>query len=420
MKQIFKYLNNISLGYYKNIKKIYVIGDIHGDLDKFLSFLKSIKIIKSSSFPSYYDVYRHCEDVKNLNSDIIKYIEFDDEYLKSLTDICIVQLGDITDGHLNCDMLNNSYVKYDKIKYINNDIAIYAVINAIMEKFKKLKTQNCHFVLITGNHDIENIFNIIGHENKINYVDCKYTHGYENDIKHNSAWGNYILNNDELPIKDEHLKKFITEFKLKKRYLYLTNYFDIVHKMYLIVQINNDKVFSHTVIYKPIIEDIREKIYKIKLSNPNNLIGYINALLKYCMLKISKHESITSSDINEIIHKIKDDKEVENFVIDKLYYATKVESRKALNERAAITHKDIKHYFMGHEIYAFIERTRHNMFDLYCLDIGLSSSVYNVDTENKPYYVEIDEEKNTVNKCSNKNCTKLFYEGYNFDSDSDE
>ena len=45
-----------NLGYYKNIDKIYVLGDIHGDLNKFLSFLKSIKIIKSSSFPDDYDV----------------------------------------------------------------------------------------------------------------------------------------------------------------------------------------------------------------------------------------------------------------------------------------------------------------------------------------------------------------------------
>ena len=46
MDKIFQYLPDINLGYYKNIDKIYVLGDIHGDLNKFLSFLKSINIIK--------------------------------------------------------------------------------------------------------------------------------------------------------------------------------------------------------------------------------------------------------------------------------------------------------------------------------------------------------------------------------------
>ena len=49
MDKIFEYLNNVNLGYYRDIEKIYVLGDIHGDLNKFLSFLKSINIIKSSN-----------------------------------------------------------------------------------------------------------------------------------------------------------------------------------------------------------------------------------------------------------------------------------------------------------------------------------------------------------------------------------
>lgn len=404
MDKIFEYLNNVNLGYYRDIEKIYVLGDIHGDLNKFLSFLKSINIIKSSSFPDDYDVYKHCEDIKKLNEDIIRYIKFDDEHLTSLQNMCIVQLGDITDGHLNCKMINNKYFDFSKVKFINNDIAIYAVINAIMKKFKELKN-NCHFVLILGNHDMENIFDIIGIKNKAKYVQCKHSHS--NPLF--NAWGNYILNKDELTINDEYIKKALTYYKLLTRYLYLTKYFDIVHKTYLIVQINDDKVFSHTVIYKPIIEEIREKIHKIKLSNPNNLIGYINAVLKYCMLKISKHESITSSDINEIIHKIKDDKDVENFVIDKLHDATQVESYKALNENAAITHKDIKHYFMGHEIQRYINKVKTSMFDLYRVDIGLSSSAYDIDTKNKPYYIMIDEldKIKPIKNCNDIECNNI-------------
>ncbi len=408
MEKLYNYFKDINLGYYTNIDKIYVLGDIHGDLNKFLSFLKSIKIIKSSSFPKYYDVYKQCkngEDIKKLNEDIIDYIEFDNEYLTSLKNICIVQLGDITDGHLSCKMLDNSDFDYSKVKYINNDIAIYAVINAIMKKFKELK-HNCHFVLILGNHDIENIFNNIYNRNKATYSPCEYALSKEFEFKYYNAWGNYILNNNELTINNKEPKRSLTFSKLQKRYFYLIKCFDIVHKMYLIVQINNDKVFSHTLIYKPFIENIKNKINFIKpmTTNPYNVIKYINSILKYFMLKISKHESLTLKNINEIINSVIISKEDEKDVINNLCNMTQTKSNNVIKENKPFTHEDIKHYFIGHEINEQLNKIKHSMFDLYYTDIGLTSSAYNVDTNKEKYYIVIDEINKTIEKCSNEEC----------------
>ena len=408
MEKLYNYFKDINLGYYTNIDKIYVLGDIHGDLNKFLSFLKSIKIIKSSSFPNDYDVYKQCEngeDIKKLNEDIIKYIEFDNEYLTSLKNICIVQLGDITDGHLSCKMLDNSDFDYSKVKYINNDIAIYAVINAIMKKFKELK-HNCHFVLILGNHDIENIFNNIYNRNKAYYSPCEYALSKEFEFKYYNAWGNYILNDNELTINDKEPKRSLTFSKLQKRYFYLIKCFDIVHKMYLIVQINNDKVFSHTLIYKPFIENIKNKINFIKpmTTNPYNVIKYINSILKYFMLKISKHESLTLKNINEIINNVIISKEDEKDVINNLYNMTQTKSNNVIKENKPFTHEDIKHYFIGHEINEYLSKIKYSMFDLYYTDIGLTSSAYDVDTNKEKYYIVIDEINKTIEKCSNEEC----------------
>ena len=408
MEKLFNYFKDINLGYYTNIEKIYVLGDIHGDLNKFLSFLKSIKIIKSSSFPNDYDVYKQCkdgEDIKKLNEDIIKYIEFDNEYLTSLKNICIVQLGDITDGHLSCNMLNNPNFDYSNVKYINNDIAIYAVINAIMKKFKELK-HNCHFVLILGNHDIENIFNNIYNRNKATYSPCEYASSKEFEFKYYNAWGNYILNDNELTINDKEPKRSLTFSKLQKRYFYLIKCFDIVHKMYLIVQINNDKVFSHTLIYKPFIENIKNKINFIKpmTTNPYDVIKYINSILKYFMLKISKHESLTLKNINEIINSVIISKEDEKDVINNLYNITQTKSNNVIKENKPFTHEDIKHYFIGHEINEHLNKIKHSMFDLYYTDIGLTSSAYDVDTNKEKYYIVIDEINKTIEKCSNEEC----------------
>ena len=129
LNDLLKQLNHINLGYFRNIQKCYVLGDIHGDLNKFLSFLKSINIIKSFKYPKDYNAYNR--SFNQITNDVNEYITFNNNYLAKLKNICIVQLGDITDGHLSCSRFGHDY--------INNDIGIYAVIDTIIKKFKKLK-----------------------------------------------------------------------------------------------------------------------------------------------------------------------------------------------------------------------------------------------------------------------------------------
>ena len=76
LNKLLKQLQNINLGRFSKINKAYVIGDLHGDLNKFLLFLKSINIIKSSSFPIDYDSYKRT--INEMKIDVINNIKFND------------------------------------------------------------------------------------------------------------------------------------------------------------------------------------------------------------------------------------------------------------------------------------------------------------------------------------------------------
>ena len=88
-------------------------------------------------------------------------------------------------------------------------------------------------------------------------------------------------------------KEKLTLNKLQKRNEYLTNHFDIFHNIYFIVQIN-DKVFSHTVLYKYVLDKLKKHIQYI---NDYNIIGCLNAMLKYCMMKLTKKVLTSKKEI---------------------------------------------------------------------------------------------------------------------------
>ena len=388
MDKIFQYLPDINLGYYKNIDKIYVLGDIHGDLNKFLSFLKSINIIKSFKYPKDYNAYNR--SFNQITNDVNEYITFNNNYLAKLKNICIIQLGDITDGHLSCSRFGHDY--------INNDIGIYAVIDTIIKKFKKLKN-NCHFVLIIGNHDIENIFNIIGYDNKSKYVYCSDDNLVDDNMLYNS-WGNYSLNSNEVLITNKSKKEKLTLNKLQKRNEYLTNHFDIFHNIYFIVQIN-DKVFSHTVLYKYVLDKLEKHIQYI---NNYNIIDCLNAMLKYCMMKLTKKVLTSKKEIEDLLD--------DSFIIQQLFNMVSTRSKDDLsliNEDDMIYFNDVHHYFVGHEVQDEINKIKHSMFDLYIyyIDIGISKSLYNINTKTKYYYVIINELNNKLQKCNDIKCVSI-------------
>lgn len=396
MDKLLNSIKSINLGIFNNIDKCYVIGDLHGDVDKFLLFLKSINIIESINIPEKYNSYNISTD--ELKKDIDKFIIFNDLTIKNT---CIVQLGDITDGHNSCK--NNKIEK----KFINNDIMIYAIIEKIINIFNNLV--NCHFILIAGNHDIENIFNIYGINHKVKHADC--------DLPNYSHWAQYVLNDDELNADN---KKEIVYNKLVKRKNYLQNDFDFFNNMYFIVSINDKTFFSHTLFYKSLlnklldnenivnklIEDKHININKDKLIINKSLIKLINNLLKLTLMILK--EKSNSNKINKNIFN-----QLINDVIEKLFLLC---SKRSKHNNELKNKDDIVdfngHYFVGHEIQKEINKIqyksiKHNMFNLYIyyVDVGLSKSLYDKNTLTNHYYIVIDYKKGiSIKKCSDKEC----------------
>lgn len=366
-------LSNINLGKFNNIYKCYVIGDIHGDINKFFLFLKSINIIKSTNISQTFDAYK--VSTEEMRNSVREFIEFED--FSNLKNVCIVQLGDIIDGHNTC--FNNTP------GFINNDIMIYVVIEEIIERFKKC--DNCHFILISGNHDIENIFDVYGIENKVEGAICNMSNKY-------SYWAQYILNSDEVYADN---KNEIVYRKLVKRKDFLQNDFDIFNVMYFIVSINDETVFSHTVFYKAVLK----KLAKVKGLDIEDeyLIEFLNKLFKYCVNEMSKNAK--GEKIN---------KEVVYSVIDKLFKMVSTRSYDngiLKHEKGVIYHKGMKHYFVGHEVQNEFKKIKHNMFNfyIYYIDIGLSKSLYDKNTLTNYYYIVIDYGKGvSIHRCSDKGC----------------
>lgn len=375
LKSLFRQLKNINLGRFSQISKTYVIGDIHGDLNKFVLFLKSINIIKSSSLPDKYDAYR--VSIKQMKEDVKKYIVFND--VSNLRNICIVQLGDIIDGHNTC--FNSAE------GFINNDIMVYAIIDEVIKLLKRC--YNCHFILIAGNHDIENIFDIYGVDNKVNGSLCNLNDKY-------SYWAQYVLNSDEVYASD---KVRIVYDKLTKRRDYLQNDFDILHNVYFIVSINDETIFSHTVFYKTILKRLSE-IDGLDIKD-EDLVEYLNGLFKICMIKVKESAEgnmINSGVFSDIVEGL-----------FKMVSSRSKEKHKIKNEEDVVYYKGPKHYFVGHEVQNEFKKIKHNMFNFYVyyIDIGISKSLYDKNTLTNYYYVIIDYDNNkkvSIHKCSDKKC----------------
>lgn len=367
--EIFNKLNIINLGYFNNIKDCYVIGDLHGDVFKFLEFLKTINIIINYNIPNNYNCYNF--PINKIKKDIDELIIFNNNL--NLKNTCIVQLGDICDGHNTCKMKNKNF--------INNDIMIYMIIDKIIQLFKKF--ENSYFILISGNHDLFHIFEFYTIEELIKKSNC--------DIYKPSAWPQYILNYDEIILNQKDKEKILKK-KLIKRKNYLQNDFNIVDNLFFIVSINNKTFFSHTLLYKSLFDKIN------KLNIKQDFIKILNQLLKIAMLYISK-----KYNYNKISFK------TFNKIVKKLMLLCQQRSKKYFSNDL-INEGDIfnlnGHYFVGHEVQKHINKIKHNMLNLYIyyVDIGLSKSIYDIDTKKEYYYVYIKfNNPIQIYKCNNPN-----------------
>lgn len=119
-----------------NIKKIYTIGDLHGDYERLEDIL--LNIIK---------VFKKNKNTNNSNnsSNII--------WKKRIKNTYIIQIGDMTDGY------RRNYKPYDD--YISKDIEIIQLLHDLDNQAIELNN-NCRFISLIGNHEILNIGSFYG------------------------------------------------------------------------------------------------------------------------------------------------------------------------------------------------------------------------------------------------------------------
>lgn len=350
----------MNTGVFKNIDKCYAIGDIHGDLNVFIDFLKSIGIVKRIIIPSNFNCYNY--SIINYKQIINKYITFTN--LNKLSNTAIVQLGDISDGHNTCNKASN--------EFINNDIFCYAILDEISKRL----TNNSHIISILGNHDINTIFSLLD-KSRIDNANCLK--------KFN--WAQYILNADEINI-DELKKKKIIKHKLRQRIEFFTSIKDFfINHSYFIVSINDKTFFSHTLLYQKLVDEFLEKYKALTGETTLNfkVIQIMNAIMKYCFTKIRKLNKIDKEIIDNLV------KHVSNRTLIIIN-----ETRQLAN----IGEDKIKHWFIGHEPRDEITMTKDNtnIIDMYIyyLDVGLSKSVKDYDWKNDYYYVMIKYYNNNI------------------------
>ena len=116
---------------------VYSIGDIHGDYQAFHTIIT--RLINSENKP------------------VILYDEHTKKYYwnSEVSNICIIQTGDIIDGVRQKNLSPDYYEKYQ-----NDDLKIIDIMLTLKEEADS-KPNNNKVILLYGNHEIENIFNII-------------------------------------------------------------------------------------------------------------------------------------------------------------------------------------------------------------------------------------------------------------------
>ena len=208
IQELNKLNNNIN-----NIDKINIIGDIHGDINILLDYLKKQNIldynyeyykrlnrynkyyyfIYDNTYQTYllkiyndkinendkfnYDIplilnentYNNLNDYILLNDEddeqtendnnYIIVIKFNKEYINKLKNIAFIFLGDIADTHYVIDTLSIDYDKlYKKNRFkckYNNDVGCYHILFILKKLFNtELLLNNNKIILLYGNHEL--------------------------------------------------------------------------------------------------------------------------------------------------------------------------------------------------------------------------------------------------------------------------
>jgi len=116
---------------------VYSIGDIHGD------------------YQAFHNIITHLIDQENKPVILFDVLTKKYYWNSEVSNICIIQTGDIIDGVRQKNLSPDYYEKYK-----NDDLKIIDIMLTLKEE-AETKPNNNKIILLYGNHEIENIFNII-------------------------------------------------------------------------------------------------------------------------------------------------------------------------------------------------------------------------------------------------------------------
>ena len=336
IQELNKLNNNIN-----NIDKINIIGDIHGDINILLDYLKKQNIldynyeyykrlnrynkyyyfIYDNTYQTYllkiyndkinendkfnYDIplilnentYNNLNDYILLNDEddeqtendnnYIIVIKFNKEYINKLKNIAFIFLGDIADTHYVIDTLSIDYDKlYKKNRFkckYNNDVGCYHILFILKKLFDtELLLNNNKIILLYGNHELyASLYDL---SNKKIYNNL--TDGYLLSVFH------YLITPFELS------KLCYREYE--KLELYIDDvyvYFDKYNKYFIekynkrrnyllynyskfnfIISINTTILLSHNLLYQNILLKMYDVLKKNNIINDNNNNSLIQVL----------------------------------------------------------------------------------------------------------------------------------------------
>lgn len=410
-----QYINNKS--FYDNIEKLYILSDIHGDLEKYLLFLSKINIINSdynvktslneenpSTYNDIFDIYKELnnyiiydnkeyklkEDIYDIIKTILNKLNIRINKNYNEKNTLIIQMGDIFDTHLNC---YNAEIS----TFINNDLCIYFISLYLLYEFNnETYKNNTYYIQLLGNHDFimyNQIFNSVYDASRLNQNILTEYYGYNiNPIYFNCEninnfskqeykdKGIYlllmgILNADELTNKEHFKNIFNKKIQYKKIIFDKIIHFQLNTKsnhpltFHSIICVNNNCILSHS-FFDNFFKDLDKFDYKLSYLQK---IKIIDAIFQYIHKK---------KDVNILFNT-----KFFNLLYDSLNYRIKYDKNYNIIPNNFISYNnktldfDINkykyHYIIGHQKNDEIQLLKKGQYIIWFTDHKISKSFYN-------------------------------------------
>lgn len=308
LKMNFNYINNIK-----------VIGDIHGDLDVLLLYLKKLNLINYNKYKATFKRDVNFNNIMNNFNNIIKNInennltnlnlyinensyinsielnnnyydiEFNINEINNLNNTALVFLGDICDthyydmyGYTNITHNKNGLISFINDSIYNNDYGCYQVL-FILKKLIELKDNN-KLIILFGNHE----FNVFL-DNNISLDDLI------RDNKQNYArtWLYYIISPKEILLILNHYWDNDTDFQ---NFINEPGFINFINKY---DELEKERIKYYNYLYYNLLNLYNEKKTKRKEIILNNINNF-NYIVSFNKILIS-HNFLYQEIINRII-----------------------------------------------------------------------------------------------------------------------